>query len=221
MPTDGGPKQDVTLEYLANEYNIRLLEWYAKEYTYAAELMDHLLSKDTKIITKEDCKLLTALYYCSNKAPSGKLKKVADRLSRACDDISSCNVRNRFRDDVVQPMVDYVSRKEMLDAVFDVKYRLQGVGVYVEKTCNPDIFKPGEILTPSLQQIADMYMLCYHAYRVMVHFSAAHWQLFWALVAYDRDGTRFNLLECFRLFSEEGNLYTARKQSKPCDTPER
>ena len=224
--------REVTLEQLSNMTNIRMLGWYDQEYSTAYELNQKLLETANDAATREDCKLLSALVYGADMPPLVKIgficRMYADKLRKyICANPDYVEPFVNMLNDIAQPIERYILEESSINDLYSelkAYHRIgqQIVDKYGENVFRPgyhrigqqivdkygeNVFRPGEINQKHVTDTLDAYAMTQCICQFALYLRAASWQLFWAQAAYDRDGTRTNLEECFSYLRALGNCY--------------
>ena len=204
--------REVTLEQLSNMTNIRMLGWYDRDYNTAYELNQKLLETANEEATREDCKLLSALVYGADMPPLVKIgfiwRAYADKLRKyICANPDYVEPFVSMLNDIAQPIEQYVDEECSIDELYSVLKAYHRIGQQIVDKYGENVFRPGEINQKHVTDTLDAYAMTQCICQFALYLRAASWQLFWAQAAYDRDGTRTNLEECFSYLKAVGNCY--------------
>ena len=202
----------MTLEQLSNMTNIRMLGWYDQEYSTAYELNQKLLDTPNEAATREDCKLLSALVYGADMPPLVKISLIrrmyADKLRKyICVNPAYVEPFVSMLNDIAQPIEQYVDEELSIDELYSALKAYHRIGQQIVDKYGENVFRPGEINQKHVTDTLDAYAMTQCICQFALYLRAASWQLFWAQAAYDRDGTRTNLEECFSYLKAVGNCY--------------
>ena len=202
----------MTLEQLSNMTNIRMLGWYDQDYATAYELNQKLLEAANENATREDCKLLSALVYGADMTPLVKIgliwRMYADKLRKyICDNPDYVEPFVNMLNDIAQPIEQYVDEDCSIDDLYRALKAYHRIGQQIVEKYGENVFRPGEINQKHVTDTLDAYAMTQCICQFALYLRAASWQLFWAQAAYDRDGTRTNLEECFSYLRAVGNCY--------------
>lgn len=192
--------------------NIRMLGWYDQEYSTAYELNQKLLETANDAATREDCKLLSALVYGADMPPLVKIgfiwRMYADKLRKyICDNPDYVEPFVNMLNDIAQPIEQYVDEDCSIDDLYRALKAYHRIGQQIVEKYGENVFRPGEINQKHVTDTLDAYAMTQCICQFALYLRAASWQLFWAQSAYDRDGTRTNLEECFSYLKAVGNCY--------------
>lgn len=192
--------------------NIRMLGWYDQEYSTAYELNQKLLETANEAATREDCKLLSALVYGADMPPLVKIgfiwRAYADKLRKyICDNPDYVEPFVNMLNDIAQPIEQYVDEECSIDELYSALKAYHRIGQQIVEKYGENVFRPGEINQKHVTDTLDAYAMTQCICQFALYLRAASWQLFWAQAAYDRDGTRTNLKECFSYLKTVGNCY--------------
>lgn len=204
--------REVTLEQLSNMTNIRMLGWYDRDYNTAYELNQKLLETANEEVTREDCKLLSALVYGADMPPLVKIgfiwRAYADKLRKyICANPDYVEPFVSMLNDIAQPIEQYVDEECSIDELYSALKAYHRIGQQIVDKYGENVFRPGEINQKHVTDTLDAYAMTQCICQFALYLRAASWQLFWAQAAYDRDGTRTNLEECFSYLKAVGNCY--------------
>ena len=204
--------REVTLEQLSNMTNIRMLGWYDRDYNTAYDLNQKLLETANEEATREDCKLLSALVYGADMPPLVKISLIwriyADKLRKyICANPDYVEPFVSMLNDIAQPIEDYVDEEITIDELYSALKAYHRIGQQIADKYGENVFRPGEINQKHVTDTLDAYAMTQCICQFALYLRAASWQLFWAQAAYDRDGTRTNLEECFSYLRAVGNCY--------------
>lgn len=204
--------REMTLEQLSNMTNIRMLGWYDQDYATAYELNQKLLETANENATREDCKLLSALVYGADMLPLAKIgfiwRAYADKLRKyICDNPDYVEPFVNMLNDIAQPIERYVDEDCSIDDLYRALKAYHRIGQQIVEKYGENVFRPGEINQKHVTDTLDAYAMTQCICQFALYLRAASWQLFWAQAAYDRDGTRTNLEECFSYLKAVGNCY--------------
>lgn len=204
--------REMTLEQLSNMTNIRMLGWYDQEYSTAYELNQKLLETANENATREDCKLLSALVYGADMPPLVKIGFIwrmhADKLRKYIfDNPDYVEPFVNMLNDIAQPIEQYVDEDCSIDDLYRALKAYHRIGQQIVEKYGENVFRPGEINQKHVTDTLDAYAMTQCICQFALYLRAASWQLFWAQAAYDRDGTRTNLEECFSYLKAVGNCY--------------
>lgn len=202
----------MTLEQLSNMTNIRMLGWYDQEYSTAYELNQKLLETTNEAATREDCKLLSALVYGADMPPLVKISLIwrmyADKLRKyICNNPDYVESFVSMLNDIAQPIERYVDEESSINELYSALKAYHRIGQQIVEKYGENVFRPGEINQKHVTDTLDAYAMTQCIWQFALYLRAASWQLFWAQAAYDRDGTRTNLEECFSYLKAVGNCY--------------
>ena len=202
----------MTLEQLSNMTNIRMLGWYDQDYATAYELNQKLLETANENATREDCKLLSALVYGADMPPLVKIgfiwRMYADKLRKyICDNPDYVEPFVNMLNDIAQPIEQYVDEDCSIDDLYRALKAYHRIGQQIVEKYGENVFRPGEINQKHVTDTLDAYAMTQCICQFALYLRAASWQLFWAQAAYDRDGTRTNLEECFSYLKAVGICY--------------
>lgn len=202
----------MTLEQLSNMTNIRMLGWYDQEYSTAYELNQKLLETTNEAATREDCKLLSALVYGADMPPLVKISLIwrmyADKLRKyICANPDYVEPFVSMLNDIAQPIERYVDEEITINDLYTALKAYHRIGQQIVEKYGENVFRPGEINQKHVTDTLDAYAMTQCICQFALYLRAASWQLFWAQAAYDRDGTRTNLEECFSYLKAVGNCY--------------
>lgn len=202
----------MTLEQLSNMTNIRMLGWYDQEYSTAYELNQKLLDTPNEAATREDCKLLSALVYGADMPPLVKIgfiwRAYADKLRKyICANPDYVEPFVSMYDYIARPIEWYVDEEGSIDELYSELKVYHRIGQQIVDKYGENVFRPGEINQKHVTDTLDAYAMTQCICQFALYLRAASWQLFWAQAAYDRDGTRTNLEECFSYLKAVGNCY--------------
>lgn len=204
--------REVTLEQLSNMTNIRMLGWYDQEYSTAYELNQKLLETANEAATREDCKLLSALVYGADMLPLVKISLIwrmyAGKLRKyICANSDYVEPFVSMLNDIAQPIERYVDEGISINELYSALKAYHRIGQQIVDKYGENVFRPGEINQKHVTDTLDAYAMTQCICQFALYLRAASWQLFWAQAAYDRDGTRTNLEECFSYLKAVGNCY--------------
>ena len=204
--------REVTLEQLSNMTNIRMLGWYDRDYNTAYDLHQKLLETATDEATREDCKLLSALVYGADMPPLVKISLIwrmySNKLHKyTCANSDYVEPFVSMLTDIAQPIEDYVDEEITIDELYSALKAYHRIGQQIADKYGENVFRPGEINQKHVTDTLDAYAMTQCICQFALYLRAASWQLFWAQAAYDRDGTRTNLEECFSYLRAVGNCY--------------
>ena len=204
--------REVTLEQLSNMTNIRMLGWYDQEYSTAYELNQKLLETATEEATREDCKLMSALVYGADMLPLVKISLIwrmyAGKLRKyICANSDYVEPFVSMLNDIAQPIERYVDEESSINELYSALKAYHRIGQQIAEKYGENVFRPGEINQKHVTDTLDAYAMTQCICQFALYLRAASWQLFWAQAAYDRDGTRTNLEECFSYLKAVGNCY--------------
>ena len=204
--------REVTLEQLSNMTNIRMLGWYDQEYSTAYELNQKLLETANDAATREDCKLLSALVYGADMPPLVKIgficRMYADKLRKyICANPDYVEPFVNMLNDIAQPIERYILEESSINDLYSELKAYHRIGQQIVDKYGENVFRPGEINQKHVTDTLDAYAMTQCICQFALYLRAASWQLFWAQAAYDRDGTRTNLEECFSYLRALGNCY--------------
>ena len=202
----------MTLEQLSNMTNIRMLGWYDRDYNTAYELNQKLLETATEEATREDCKLLSALVYGADMLPLVKISLIwrmyAGKLRKyICANSDYVEPFVSMLNDIAQPIEQYVDEESSINELYSALKAYHRIGQQIVDKYGENVFRPGEINQKHVTDTLDAYAMTQCICQFALYLRAASWQLFWAQAAYDRDGTRTNLEECFSYLRALGNCY--------------
>ena len=202
----------MTLEQLSNMTNIRMLGWYDQEYSTAYELNQKLLETANEAATREDCKLLSALVYGADMLPLVKISLIwrmyAGKLRKyICANSDYVEPFVSMLNDIAQPIERYVDEGISINELYSALKAYHRIGQQIVDKYGENVFRPGEINQKHVTDTLDAYAMTQCICQFALYLRAASWQLFWAQAAYDRDGTRTNLEECFSYLKAVGNCY--------------
>ena len=202
----------MTLEQLSNMTNIRMLGWYDRDYNTAYELNQKLLETANEEATREDCKLLSALVYGADMLPLVKIgliwRAYADKLRKyICANSDYVEPFVSMLNDIAQPIERYVDEESSINELYSALKAYHRIGQQIVDKYGENVFRPGEINQKHVTDTLDAYAMTQCICQFALYLRAASWQLFWAQAAYDRDGTRTNLEECFSYLKAVGNCY--------------
>ena len=202
----------MTLEQLSNMTNIRMLGWYDRDYNTAYDLNQKLLETANEEATREDCKLLSALVYGADMPPLVKISLIwriyADKLRKyICANPDYVEPFVSMLNDIAQPIEDYVDEEITINELYSALKAYHRIGQQIVDKYGENVFRPGEINQKHVTDTLDAYAMTQCICQFALYLRAASWQLFWAQAAYDRDGTRTNLEECFSYLRAVGNCY--------------
>lgn len=192
--------------------NIRMLGWYDRDYNTAYDLNQKLLETANEEATREDCKLLSALVYGADIPPLVKISLIwrayADKLRKyICDNPDYVEPFVGMLTDIAQPIEDYVDEEITINELYSALKAYHRIGQQIVDKYGENVFRPGEINQKHVTDTLDAYAMTQCICQFALYLRAASWQLFWAQAAYDRDGTRTNLEECFSYLRALGNCY--------------
>lgn len=192
--------------------NIRMLGWYDQEYSTAYELNQKLLDTPNEAATREDCKLLSALVYGADMPPLVKIgfiwRAYADKLRKyICANPDYVEPFVSMYDYIARPIEWYVDEEGSIDELYSELKVYHRIGQQIVDKYGENVFRPGEINQKHVTDTLDAYAMTQCICQFALYLRAASWQLFWAQAAYDRDGTRTNLEECFSYLKAVGNCY--------------
>lgn len=204
--------REVTLEQLSNMTNIRMLGWYDRDYNTAYDLNQKLLETANEEATREDCKLLSALVYGADMPPLVKISLIwrmySNKLHKyTCANSDYVEPFVSMLTDIAQPIEDYVDEEITIDELYSALKAYHRIGQQIADKYGENVFRPGEINQKHVTDTLDAYAMTQCICQFALYLRAASWQLFWAQAAYDRDGTRTNLEECFSYLRAVGNCY--------------
>lgn len=204
--------REVTLEQLSNMTNIRMLGWYDRDYNTAYELNQKLLETANEEATREDCKLLSALVYGADMLPLVKISLIwrmyAGKLRKyICANSDYVEPFVSMLNDIAQPIEQYVDEESSINELYSALKAYHRIGQQIVDKYGENVFRPGEINQKHVTDTLDAYAMTQCICQFALYLRAASWQLFWAQAAYDRDGTRTNLEECFSYLKAVGNCY--------------
>ena len=192
--------------------NIRMLGWYDRDYNTAYDLNQKLLETANEEATREDCKLLSALVYGADMPPLVKISLIwriyADKLRKyICANPDYVEPFVSMLNDIAQPIEDYVDEEITINELYSALKAYHRIGQQIVDKYGENVFRPGEINQKHVTDTLDAYAMTQCICQFALYLRAASWQLFWAQAAYDRDGTRTNLEECFSYLRAVGNCY--------------
>ena len=204
--------REMTLEQLSNMTNIRMLGWYDRDYNTAYDLNQKLLETANEEATREDCKLLSALVYGADMPPLVKISLIwrmySNKLHKyTCANSDYVEPFVSMLTDIAQPIEDYVDEEITIDELYSALKAYHRIGQQIVDKYGENVFRPGEINQKHVTDTLDAYAMTQCICQFALYLRAASWQLFWAQAAYDRDGTRTNLEECFSYLRAVGNCY--------------
>lgn len=202
----------MTLEQLSNMTNIRMLGWYDRDYSTAYDLNQKLLETAIEDATREDCKLLSALVYGADILPLVKISLIWRMYSNKLHKYTCANPDYvepfvSMLCDIAQPIEDYVDEEITINELYSALKAYHRIGQQIVDKYGENVFRPGEINQKHVTDTLDAYAMSQCICQFALYLRAASWQLFWAQAAYDRDGTRTNLEECFSYLRAVGNCY--------------
>ena len=202
----------MTLEQLSNMTNIRMLGWYDRDYNTAYELNQKLLETANEEATREDCKLLSALVYGADMLPLVKISLIwrmyAGKLRKyICNNPDYVEPFVSMLNDIAKPIEQYVDEESSINELYSALKAYHRIGQQIVDKYGENVFRPGEINQKHVTDTLDAYAMTQCICQFALYLRAASWQLFWAQAAYDRDGTRTNLEECFSYLKAVGNCY--------------
>lgn len=192
--------------------NIRMLGWYDRDYNTAYELNQKLLETANEDATREDCKLLSALVYGADILPLVKISLIwrmySNKLHKyTCANSDYVEPFVSMLCDIAQPIEDYVDEEITINELYSALKAYHRIGQQIADKYGENVFRPGEINQKHVTDTLDAYAMTQCICQFALYLRAASWQLFWAQAAYDRDGTRTNLEECFSYLKAVGNCY--------------
>lgn len=204
--------REVTLEQLSNMTNIRMLGWYDRDYNTAYDLNQKLLETTNEEATREDCKLLSALVYGADMPPLVKISLIwrmyVGKLHKyTCANSDYVEPFVSMLCDIAQPIENYVDEEITINELYSALKAYHRIGQQIVDKYGENVFRPGEINQKHVTDTLDAYAMTQCICQFALYLRAASWQLFWAQAAYDRDGTRTNLEECFSYLKAVGNCY--------------
>ena len=204
--------REVTLEQLSNMTNIRMLGWYDRDYNTAYDLNQKLLETTNEEATREDCKLLSALVYGADMPPLVKISLIwrmySNKLHKyTCANSDYVEPFVSMLCDIAQPIENYVDEEITINELYSALKAYHRIGQQIVDKYGENVFRPGEINQKHVTDTLDAYAMTQCICQFALYLRAASWQLFWAQAAYDRDGTRTNLEECFSYLRAVGNCY--------------